>query len=121
MGTEATVQFRDPYGDLSCIVYGRGEDRVVNLAGQYAAELTHRNETEEPEGVMPLERFEASAVIVDFLQWLRHHDLAYREEAASYYRLLGPTERWAVTNGHHVINLPYRVEEGNANDDRESD
>ena len=63
MGTRATVQFRDPNGELSCIVYGLGADRVVNLAGQYAAELTRRNETEEPEGVMPLDRFEASAVI----------------------------------------------------------
>ena len=70
MSDRASVQFRGPDGELSCVLYGKwGDPGLPEAATEFAKGITPSG-WDGVGGMFPLSRLEVDAVIVSFLIWL---------------------------------------------------
>lgn len=109
MGDRVAVQFEDPQGDRSAVLYSQnGGAWLAMEAGAYARNLSR--EMGDRDG-WPLERLEADVVILGFL----HHLIKwfYTTGLTDDCRLVDSTAQYTnLEHGHRVIRLVRKSESG---------
>lgn len=97
-GDRASVQFKDPTGELSVVFYGRRAGDVLRHAAErFAREHVAQWRQVDPEGILPASRFEADVVSLYFLGWLHE-----RRKSEMVTRLHDST-RTSMSQGEHYI------------------
>ena len=108
MSDPASVQFKGPHGDVSCIAYAHwGKPILPLLANEYAAALTAKSKKASDDGDTyyphtPLGRFAPDAVLADFLD-----TIARGNTRKVVDRILPPDYTGWAGNDHLIIELPY--------------
>jgi hypothetical protein len=99
MGDRVSIQFVNGR-EKSVVLFSHwGGMRFVTTAEQYARRLETQTKGEH---CFPLERFEPSTVMVDFIREITHPK---RPQMGNLYLCRSPKEGDNSDNGHHLIRL----------------
>ena len=103
MGDRVSIQFKDPDGNLSPVLFShwRGME-FVDEANRYAGGLSEEVKAKNRGHMYPIDRMEAGTVMVDFI---RHITKDEERIESDLYLACTENDGDNSDNGHHVIQL----------------
>lgn len=101
MSDMASVQFRGPSGDLSCVVFSQWGRALLHMVAEEFAELITKGANRSNYGSTPVDRFEPDAVLAKFIA-------AAMADAPDIVSRIQPPDQIYRDSAHLVITLPYK-------------